>query len=203
MDSYTILQKAHKIRDINEISDMEIIQGLIDRNSYITEQFLFHNCKPLFHSIIRLVFSYEVNYDEFVNELYQYLMENDCYKLRQFQYRSTIYQWLKTLALRYFIKKRNELIANESKGTLYIESDTVDYESKVNADIDLKRLLYQMKNKRYAYVIYKLMIEEKTPDSVAKEINVTLANLYNIKKRAMAALTQVALKDIVYYDNKR
>src|SRR5574344_2078507 len=182
MDSYTILQKAHKIRDINEISDMEIIQGLIDRNSYITEQFLFHNCKPLFHSIIRLVFSYEVNYDEFVNELYQYL---------------------KTLALRYFIKKRNELIANESKGTLYIESDTVDYESKVNADIDLKRLLYQMKNKRYAYVIYKLMIEEKTPDSVAKEINVTLANLYNIKKRAMAALTQVALKDIVYYDNKR
>lgn len=190
---------------LEEMTDKEIIEGLIERNPQITEQFFFHKCKPLFLSIMRFVFSYEVDYDEFVNELYQYLMEGDAYKLRQFQYRSTVCQWLKTLTLRYFIKRRDELIENESKEPLYEEKDDAELdesESRIAARIDLDRLLAQMANQRYAWVIRKLMIEEETPETVAKNMGVTTANLYNIKKRAMAALTQVAIKDINHYGKK-
>ena len=43
----------------------------------MTEEFFFLKCRPLFCSIMKLVFSYEVDYDEMVNELYVYLMEDD------------------------------------------------------------------------------------------------------------------------------
>ena len=44
------------------------------------------------------------------------------------------------------------------------------------------------------------MIEDMTSDEVAKELFVTVDNLYNIKRRAMAALAKVALKDKRHYE---
>ena len=78
---------------------------LITRDTHITEDFLFVKCHPLLHSVMRLVFDYEVDYGEMVNELYLYLMEDDDAKLRNFQYRSSVYQWLKVLSVRFFVKK--------------------------------------------------------------------------------------------------
>lgn len=178
------------------MTDREIVQGLIDRDNRVTEDFFFVRCRPLFHSIIRYVFSYEVDYDEFVNELYQYLMENDAAKLRGFQYRSSVYQWLKILAIRYFIKKRDGLIEDASHEALYEEHNrVVDTERDVSAKMDLERYFGQMPNKRYVYVIRKLVLEDMEPERLAQEIGVTTANLYNIKKRAMAALTRVVLEE--------
>lgn len=56
-----------------------------------------------------------------------------------------------------------------------------------------------MRNERYVYVIRKLILEDVEPETLAKEMRITTANLYNIKRRAMIALTQVALKDIEKY----
>lgn len=58
------------------MSDQQIIEAMIARDERVTQQFFFGNCRPLFLSIIRYVFSYEVDYDEF-NEFYLRLMEND------------------------------------------------------------------------------------------------------------------------------
>ena len=91
------------------MTEQEIIQGLIDRDNRITEDFFFVRCRPLFYSVMRSVFDYEVEYDEMVNELYVYLMEDNAAKLRNFEFRSTIYIWLKILAIRFFIKKRHTL----------------------------------------------------------------------------------------------
>lgn len=180
------------------MTDQQIIQGLIDRDNVVTKQFLFGKCQPLFRNIIRFVFSYAVDYDEFVNELYQDLMKDDAYKLRQFDYRSTLLQWLKIVAIRYFIRKRDEMIEDSSKEHLYIEKMDQPYESenRVAARMDMERLFGSMDNKRYVYVLQKLVLEEVQPELLAKSMNITPANLYNIKKRAMASLTHVALKDI-------
>lgn len=102
------------------------------------------------------MFSYEVDYDEFVNEFYLYVMENDAYRLRQFQGRSSIYQWMKVVAIRYFIAKRDGMIDNDSK--------------------------------------------EAEPKVVAHELRTNVDNLYNIKKRAVAALTEIALNDLEKYE---
>ena len=185
------------------MTDQQIIQALIARDERVTQQFFFKDCRPLFMSIMRHVFSYEVDYDEFVNEFYLYLMEDDAYRLRQFQGRSTIYQWMKVVAIRYFIAKRDGMIDMEPKETLsdsVAQDEAVDEEGCVTAKMDVERLFALMPNKRYVYVIRRLVLQEAEPKTVAQELDTNVDNLYNIKKRAMAALTEVALKDIEKYE---
>ena len=182
------------------MTDKEIIEGLIARDNRVTEEFFFVKCRPLFCSIIQTVFDYEVDYDEFVNELYVYLMANDASKLRIFGYRSTVYQWLKVLAIRFFINKRGRMIDDTTQENPYDGRNlTADTEKDMTAEGDLERLFIKMPNKRYVYVIRRLVLEDWEPEQLAQEMNVTTANLYNIKRRAMAQLTKVALKDIKEY----
>ena len=68
------------------------------------------------------------------------------------------------------------------------------------ARMDMETLLRQMKNQRYALVIRLLMIEDRTPEEVSRQLCVTVDNLYNIKRRAIQALTEVALKDKKHYE---
>lgn len=185
------------------MTDKEIVQNLIDKNETVTREFFFIGCRPLFLSIIRFVFSYKVDYDEFVNDFYLYLMENDQHRLRQFQGRSSIYQWLKIVAIRFFISRRDEMIEDESKGGLLdvvSKTEAVDCERAVAAKIDMEALFRQMPNKRYVYVIRRLVLQEAEPKAVAKELMTNVDNLYNIKKRAIRALTEIALKEIEKYE---
>lgn len=185
------------------MTDREIIQGLIEKDDRVTREFFFGTCRPLFCSIIGQLFSYDVDYDEFVNELYVYLMDDDARKLKEFEYRSSVYTWLKVLAIRYFIKKRDRLIDESPAKPLYEEPVQCDAnEDGLTDKSDLERLLSLMPNPRYAYVIRKLMLEDCEPELLADEMGVTTANLYNIKRRAMAQLTLIALNDINEYGKK-
>lgn len=182
------------------MTDREIIEGLIARDNQVTEKFFFVKCRPLFSRIMKLVFSYEVDYDEMVNELYVYLMEDDAAKLRNFQYRSSVYQWLKILAIRFYIKKRDRMIDDKTLETPY-ERHNVEVSAPKDLSIggDLERLFDSLPNKRYVYVIRRLVLEDWEPEQLANEMNITIANLYNIKRRAMAQLTRTALNDIKEY----
>ena len=187
------------------MTDRQIIEALIARDWQVTRQFFYKDCRPLFMSIIRNVFSYEVDYDEFVNEFYLYLMENDAYRLRQFQGRSTIYQWMKVVALRYFIAKRDRMIDNEPKEVLIdnaVHDDIVNEEEDLTAKMDIERIFSLMSNRRYVYVIKRLVLQEAEPKVVAQEMRTGVDNLYNIKKRAIAAFTAIALKEIEKYEKE-
>lgn len=187
------------------MTDRQIIDALIARDEPVTRQFLFGNCRPLFLSIIRNVFSYDVDYDEFVNEFYLYLMENDSYRLRQFEGRSSLYQWMKVVAIRYFLAKRDRMIENESEDPLVeraAETVPVDHELRIAAKMDIEHLLRIMPNRKYEYVIRRLIIHDAEPKTVAAELRTNVDNLYNIKKRALASLADLALKEIGKYEKK-
>ncbi len=184
------------------MTDREIVDKLIEPDNKVTDEFFFTRCRPLFVSIIRSVFPYPVDYDEFVNEFYIHLMENDAYRLRQFQGRSSLFQWMKVVAIRFFIAKRDNMIEDTSKETLLDgaeASESVDYERQTAAAIDLRTLLQRMPNKRYAYVIKRLILDDAEPKTVADDLGTNVDNLYNIKKRAVAALTAIALDDVEKY----
>ena len=185
------------------MTDQQIIDALIARDERVTQQFFFRNCRPLFLSIIRFVFSYEVDYNEFVNEFYLYLMENDAYRLKQFEGRSSIYQWLKTVAIRFFIAKRNSMIDMTSKEALLDSAGNkkaVDDERIMTSRMDIDNLMRRMTNKRYVYVIKRLILDEAEPKQVAYELGTNVDNLYNIKKRAIESLTEIALNEIERYE---
>lgn len=187
------------------MTDRQIIEALIARDNHVTEHFFFRKCRPLFTSIIRHIFSYHVDYDEFVNDFYLHLIENDAYRLRQFQGRSTIFQWLKVVAIRFFMAKRDEMIDMNPKSPLSEseeESEATNEEQSMTARIDIEHLLAIMPNKRYAYVIRRLVLQEAEPKDVAMELQTNVANLYNIKKRAIEALTDIALNESGKYEKK-
>ena len=187
------------------MTDQQIIEALIARSEIVTRQFFFKSCRPLFQSIIRNVFSYEVDYDELVNDLYIHLMENDAYRLRQFEGRSSLFQCLKVTAIRYFIAKRDGMIDTGGEDTLFdsaVQKEGIDTEKAMTAKMDIERLLSLMPNKRYAYVIKRLIQQEAEPKDVAEELGTNVDNLYNIKKRALAALTESAIKDVERYGKR-
>lgn len=187
------------------MTDQEIVKALIGRDSRVTAQFFFKDCRPLMLSIIRRVFDKQiVNYDEIISELYIHLMDNDARRLRQFKFESTLYQWLKTTAIRFCLKLKTGdiVIDNESQEPLDNRNEHIDSTESSQAKMDVDNLLRQMRNQRYAKVIRMLIIDDMTPDEVAKVLSVTIDNLYNIKRRAMAALADVALKDKKHYERK-
>lgn len=98
-----------------------------------------------------------------------------------------------------FCKKRNMMIKDSTQESLYITNIKENTESVSSARSDLERVFNFMQNKRYVYVIKKLVLEDVKPEQLAQELGVTTANLYNIKRRAMLALTEAALKDIKHY----
>jgi len=180
------------------MTDAEIINGLITRDKRITTEFFFVKCRPLFCSIMNYVFDKEVEYDEMINDLYLYLMKDDAAKLLNFQYRSSFYQWLKVVAIRFF-QKRAQMIDIGPSGTPYNGQEQAAPASDTSAKYDLERLFEAMPNQRYVYVIRRLMIEGCEPEQLAKEMGVTTANIYNIKRRSMIQLTRIALNDIKEY----
>ena len=190
------------------MTDQEIVQKLIDRDNLETQRFFFKHCKPLFLSIIRNIYDkykFHVDYDEFVNELYIYLMENDAHRLRTFNFDSSLYGWLKMVAIHFFFRKINQgkLIDNKSKEPPTRKKEDCMIQDFFEMSIeDLKRLLAALPNRRYAFVLEKLIIEDMAPEKLADEMGVTVTNLYNIKKRAIEQLTQVALSDIKHYNKQ-
>ncbi len=179
------------------MSDKDIVEALIAHDERVTRHFFFEKCRPLFLSIIHKVFPYEVDYEELINELYVFLMESDARRLRTYEERSSIYQWLKTTAIRFFLSRRMVMIENQPLEPLYEDCDlpSDEKEQQMVAKIDIDNLLSKMDNRRYAFVIQQLVIEDKQPADVAEILGVSVDNLYNIKKRAIAALTALALKE--------
>ena len=179
------------------MTDIELRDALIAGDEGATEEFFFNKCRPLFISVIRRVFDYEVDYDECISELYIHLMEDDARRLKQFEGRSTIFQWMKIVATRFFISIRRKVIENNSSDHLLdvaAKHNVTSNESQNDAQVDIAMLLDKMPNSRYAMVLKRLIIEDADPQEVADEMDIKIDNLYNIKKRAIAALMRLALE---------
>ena len=70
------------------------------------------------------------------------------------------------------------------------------------AAVDVEKLLNTMPNRRYACVLRQLLLNEVAPERLAQEMNITVDNLYNIKRRAMQQLMRGALTDICQYGKR-
>lgn len=64
--------------------------------------------------------------------------------------------------------------------------------------IDVRQALNRMPNMRYRMVIQQLDLYEVEPEILAKEMNITVANLYNIHRRALQQLKVVMLGKEVF-----
>ena len=118
-------------KDICNLSDKDIIEQLLLNNEQVIEYLFYEKCKAMFSHIIKEIFSYQVDKNELISELYLYLRDNDWYKLRQFDYRSKLTTWLSVVAIRFFQKRRDELIEKTSKSSLNNKTDEIGYDATI------------------------------------------------------------------------
>lgn len=74
----------------------------------------------------------------------------------------------------------------------------VDTAQIVAQKIDVARMLSMMENQRYADVLRHLILQDEEPEKYAESIGVSVDNLYNIKRRAIAAISRIAIKYYSY-----
>ena len=123
-------------------------------------------------------------------------MENDARRLRQWEGRSSIYQWLKMVARNFFLDKinRERVIETDTDKRLLIKAN--DYATADNsaneAVMDVAAILDLIENENYRFVLQKHIIEGMSFDELEKVTGIKKANLYNIKKRALNAMEKIA-----------
>jgi len=92
-----------------EINDQDIVWALLHRDETVTREFFYKKCYPLFKSVYDNYHTDCSTCMEFVNEIYIHVMtpskDSGLCKLEQFQYRSTLFSWLKSVCLFYCYKK--------------------------------------------------------------------------------------------------
>lgn len=181
---------------MKQLTDKEIVEKLLERDPIATRWFYYVKCRPLFLSLMKKLFNHPIEYDEFVDEVVVFLMENDDHRLKSFDFQSTFMYWLQRCLVRHFIRNGQVMIDDTSKEPPYpIEGEEVDLVSQINAKLDLETLLKILAkdNPRHSYVIKRILLDDAEFKNVASEIKVQVSNLYNIKKRAIEDLTVIAL----------
>lgn len=185
------------------MNDRQIVEALLRHDAFVTRLFFYRNLRPLLVSLIQRLGrdGQRWEYDEMVSELYALLLADDGRRLRTFTFSCSLYQWLKVVALHHLTAKTDTIVIDSvSKEPLYervAEEETVEADSSAREDVE--RLLQQMPNQRYATVLRRLTLDGYTNEELAREMDINISNLYNIKRRAMAQLSEIALKDKQQY----
>ena len=188
-----------KINQSSKYSDKEIVEGILAGNHQITSFFFCNECKGLFYYIYSQITNYRYEPNEIANDVLLYLSEKDWYKLRMFDFRSKLVTWLSVVAIRYYRKKMAGVIDMQSIETLIRQTDHCDVPmDSLESHMDIHNGLLKMPNSRYRMVIQQLDLYEVKPEKLAKEMNITTANLYNIHRRALQQLKVVMLGKEVF-----
>ena len=93
-------------------TDKQLVDGILKNDKPLIDYFFNEKCSKLFSYIVLNVFDRRIETNELVSELFLYLASNDWYKIRQFDFRSKLMTWVSVVAIRFFQKKREQLIEN-------------------------------------------------------------------------------------------
>lgn len=186
--------------NFDSYSDQKLVEGLLSNDHDIVEYFFYVKCSGMFAYVICNIFNGNVNRNELISEFYLYLSKDNWKKVRQFDYRSKLMTWTSVVAIRFFQKKRDVLIENESEESLCfrMKEETTTQIEVLERQIDLRAAIKLMNNERYKQVIYYLDLKEKKPELVAKDMGINTANLYNIHHRALLQLKVILNKENRY-----
>lgn len=182
-------------------TDEDIVKGILNNDKKIIKYFFVEKCSSLFAYILLNIFDGNIDKRELINELYIYLANDNWKKIRQFDFRSKLITWASVVALRFFQKKRKELIGKELITTLNDKMGlSQNHIKSIDQRMDLHSMLIKMPNKRYRKVIEVLDLQDIRPEILAEEMGVTVDNLYNIHRRALVQLRLVMGRKEEYYD---
>lgn len=189
---------------IDSYTDQEIVKAILRRDTEITKEFLYRKCYPLFAAIHSKYYTDCETPIELINEIYVYILlphrETHRSKLQDFCFRCTFTLWLKIVTENYCRQLFEKRIRSEEN--VDVESDRNTFqdeslqESTQNFNMtDVNKILSLMPNQRYRKLIEYRYIDEKSNEETAIMLGLTMANYYNIHKRAKEQFCHVLRKE--------
>ena len=166
-------------KDYALISDRELVDRLLIGDEEIVRYLFFDKCTPMFNYILHRFCPCQLDKNELINELYLYLQSDNWYKLRQFDFRSKLTTWLTVVAVRFFQKRKGVLMDYRNQSAPIKEEEKVfDFLPELISKMDVWNAIRKMNNERYRQVLVDLELKDLDPKVLAREMNVTVENLY-------------------------
>ena len=181
-------------------NDAQLVAELLAGNEGALHYVFYDHFNPLLKmNAYKAAGTKQVEYDDLVQELYLYLSNNDWEKLRKYNPERPFINWFSVVSYRFFkdfscsmIDLSNQIpISNmNDHQTAFISNGTIG-----TIMMDIKRAISKLKPPRDSEILEALLLRDEEPETVAERHNVTVDNLYNIKRRAIAKLIKQHLID--------
>lgn len=193
---------------IDNYTDQEIVKAILNRDTFITKEYLYRKCYPLFKAIYDKYYTDCENPIELINEIYVYILiphrETHRSKLQDFGFRCTLTMWLKIVAENYchqifakrILKDQNFDGENDSFERI-VDSVEIEINNPRMEDDKktIQKILNQMPNARYRRLIELRYLQEKTNEETAAVLNMKIDSYYPKHKLAKAQLYTTLKKE--------
>lgn len=190
--------------EIDRYTDQEIAQAILRRDTFITKEYLYRKCYPLFKAIYDKYYTDCENPIELINEIYVYILmphrETHRSKLQDFGFRCTLTMWLKIVTENYCHQLFAKRISSDENNDVANDRNDMGDDSfiantrKLDMD-DVQKILSMMPNQRYRKLIEYRYVNEKSNEETAQLLEMSMANYYNCHKRAKAQYCEVLRKE--------
>lgn len=195
-------------------SDREIVQAILSRDAFVTKEFLYKKCYPLFKSVYDNYYTDCSCCKEFIDEIYLLIISpspktGKC-QIELFRGESTLTSWMKSVCLffcyhKFNLKQRmpiNEPLSsisgndgNSVNDRLENIAGSIDIDfSNLNRN-DALKIIELMPNKRYRKIIQLRYLEQKTNEETAEALGMSMDNYYNKHKLAKEQYIKVLRKE--------
>ena len=186
--------------DLATLSDGQLIARVLANDEDAIAYVFYHKYASLLKLNAQKAAAHKgLAYDDLVQDLYLYLNKNDWEKLRKYDHKYSFASWFTVISYRFFKDCGRSLIDSTNNlpmDNLGDKSELVAGTDKISLMMmDIKKAISKLKPPRDQKIVEALLLNEEEPADVAKEYGVTVDNLYNIKRRGIAKLVQLHLKD--------
>ena len=172
------------------IRDKAIVNRIICSDDFA--YYFFHEkCRPLINNILWTIYGNNGDYDELVNELYLYLKKPDSkgeywHNLKTFDYRTSLFDWVKTVAVRHFYSPADEKFEMPQS---YIESGLAE------------SMFIEIENsecRKYMHFKYILNLEDLL---ISEKLNIQVSQLKTLKRRSIRMFKKTVQSKFPEYVN--
>lgn len=175
-------------------SDAQMVAALMrDDEAAVCYVFYDHYDLLLRHNARKACQGRTVDYDDLRQELYLYLCADNWRRLRRYDPQMPFECWFSVVSYRFFKDYTKGMVVSDEMPQNDEVPSIADQEFSTIAGIDLRDALARVESLRDRDILRALLIDDEDPAAVAVRHDITVDNLYNVKRRAIARLIQQTL----------
>lgn len=187
---------------IKDKDDHQIVGWLLQRVGWVTNEFLYGKCYPIFKSLHVRFYTDCPSILDFIHDIYIDIIGDrkrvDSCKLQTFNYQSTLYTWMGVLSSRYCYMKYKKHIYSESLDEGDRNFDII-ISNNINENIfdkdDLDKIMNMIANERYRKLIRLHYLEGLSNEETAVQLDMTMDVYYNKHRLAKVRLVSALKKE--------